>query len=142
MEKNVNDLGELAQKLGAEIISAAKDEVQVRIPIAGHRQTLGVLHGGANGFLVEDAGSRLAWLHAPAGRFAVGTELSMSNLRPGKGEYATAHATPIYVGGSSFVAQVDIYTDDGTHTCSGRMTSVFVKIPEEFMEQYYRAVEK
>ncbi|MDO5025788.1 MAG: PaaI family thioesterase [Trueperella sp.] len=140
MEKKVNELGELAQKFGAEVISASKDEIQVRIPIAGHQQPLGVLHGGANAFLVEDAGSRLAWLYAPDGRFAVGTELSMSNLRPGTGDYATAHATPIFAGGSSFVARVEIYTDDGTHIASGRMTSVFVKIPAEYLDEYRRAV--
>lgn len=45
-------LGELARRMGVEILRADYDEVVLRLPVAGNRQPVGLLHGGANAVLV------------------------------------------------------------------------------------------
>ncbi len=67
----------------------------MRLPVAGNRQPAGMLHGGANAVLVEQAASVLALLHAPEGKTAVGTELNVSQLRAATAGYVTARATTI-----------------------------------------------
>ncbi|QJC21806.1 PaaI family thioesterase [Arcanobacterium buesumense] len=125
---DIND-GELASRLGAKIEVANMQHVIETIPVAGNTQPFGVLHGGANAFLVEDAASRLAQLHAPEGRFAVGTELNISQLAPNTTELARARATVIRVSHGSCVACVEISDAQGTLTATGRMTCVFIRPP-------------
>ena len=62
-----NNLGELAQRLEITAQKLSDDLVIMRMPVEGNRQPAGILHGGANGALVEQAASSLALLRAPSG---------------------------------------------------------------------------
>lgn len=78
-----NNLGELARRLEITAQKLSDDLViNTRMPVEGNRQPAGILHGGANGALVEQAASSLALLRAPSGKLPVGTELNVSQLRP------------------------------------------------------------
>lgn len=122
-------LGELALRMGIEILQANQEEVILRLPVAGNRQPVGLLHGGANAVLVEHAASVLALLNAPEGKTAVGTELNVSQLRAATAGYVTARATIISRARSTVCSSVEIRDDDGVLTAVGRMTNVFVAVP-------------
>ncbi len=122
-------LGELALRMGIEILRANQEEVVLRLPVAGNRQPVGLLHGGANAVLVEHAASVLALLNAPEGKTAVGTELNVSQLRAATAGYVTARATIISRARSTACSSIEIRDDDGVLTAVGRMTNVFVAVP-------------
>lgn len=122
-------LGELALRMGVDILRADQDEVVLRLPVTGNRQPVGLLHGGANAVLVEHAASVLALLHAPQGKTAVGTELNVSQLRAATTGHVTARATIISRARSSVCSSVEIHDDDGVLTAVGRMTNVFIAVP-------------
>ena len=121
-------LGELALRMGVDVQRADHDEVVLRMPVAGNRQPVGLLHGGANAVLVEHAASLLALLNAPDGKTAVGTELNVSQLRSVTDGHVTAQATIISRARSSVCSNVEIRDDDGALTAVGRMTNVFVAV--------------
>ncbi|QRV01400.1 PaaI family thioesterase [Arcanobacterium phocisimile] len=128
LASEIND-GELAAHLGVKLITVSETEVVESIPTRGNVQPFGVLHGGANAFLVEDAASRLALLNAPEGRIAVGTELNISQLAPNMTDAAIARAETIRASSSSLVASVEITDSNGVLTALGRMTCVFIQKP-------------
>lgn len=119
-------LGELGNRMGMEILELDASEVVVRLPVLGNRQPIGLLHGGANGVLVEHAASVLALLNAPDGKTAVGTELNVSQLKSALEGHVTARATIISRARSSICSNVEIRDDDGVLTAVGRMTNVFI----------------
>ena len=60
---------------------------------------MGLWHGGGSGVLVETAGSLAAMAHARTFEHsAVGTELSVSHLRPPHGHQVIATATAVHLG--------------------------------------------
>ena len=116
------DLGELASTLKMVIISQSQEEVVERIPVAGNTQPFGLLHGGANAFLVEDAGSRLAMLNAPSGTHAVGVDLSVTHIAPATSGSVTAYAKVLKRGSRIIVCEVSIFDDANRLTAIGRIT--------------------
>lgn len=128
MRYNVENVSEteLAGRLEATVLEATSERVTVRIPVAGNTQPFGLLHGGANAFLVEDAGSRLSLLNAPEGKVAAGSELNISHVRPNTTDSATAYASVVATSRSSIVTQVDIVDSANVLTATGRLTCVFV----------------
>ena len=117
-------LGELASRMGLSFVRADAEAVEMRMPTEGNRQGLMLLHGGANGVLVEHAGSMF---NAPAGRVPVGTELSVSQLRSVTEGCVTAKATVVHRGRSSMCVGVEIRDDSGELTAVGRLSLVFVR---------------
>lgn len=120
--------GELAHRMGIEFIQADADSVVLRMPVEGNRQGAKILHGGANGVLVEHAGSILAVFNAPAGRVPVGSELNVSQLRPAHKGYVTARATLISRARSSICTSVEVRDDTGELTAIGRLSLVYIPI--------------
>lgn len=127
MEKlEVDDHASL-NSFGFEVLEQSAERVRIRVPVEGNRQAFGILHGGVNAALVEEAGSRVSYHRRPEGRVPIGTEINCSNLRPAHDGYVTATATPISDGKSSSVTHVEIHNDDGELTAVGRMTCVYIK---------------
>ena len=120
-------LGELASRMGLSFDRADAEAVEMRMPAEGNRQGLMLLHGGANGVLVEHAGSVLAMFNAPDGRVPVGTELSVSQMRSVTEGCVTAKATVIHRGRSSMCVGVEIRDGSGELTAVGRLSLVFVR---------------
>ncbi|MFY9263011.1 MAG: PaaI family thioesterase [Actinomycetaceae bacterium] len=117
---------ELAAKMGVVVTAVATDCVVEEIPTATNIQPFGLLHGGANAFLVEDAGSRLAIVNCPENKLTVGTELNISHLAPNRTRLARATARPIRISQSSAVVNVDIHDENGVLTATGRLTCVYI----------------
>lgn len=123
----MDPLGELGHALHGEILTMSADEVKMRIPVEGNRQPFLLLHGGANAFLVEHAGSVLANLNAPDGFMAAGTELNVSHVRALTSGFATAQAHVAHVGRRSIHIDVKIFGDDAALSAIGHLTCVFTQ---------------
>ncbi len=116
------DLGGLGERMGMEWLETTPQRVTARIPVAGNTQPFGLLHGGASAVLAESVGSVLANLHAGAGRFAVGIELSCSHHRSAREGWATAVATPLTVGRTLVTSHIVVSDDVGRALCTARLT--------------------
>jgi 1,4-dihydroxy-2-naphthoyl-CoA hydrolase len=51
------ELGELDRKMGVQIVEESVDRVVATMPVAGNRQSFGLLHGGASLAIGEAVGS-------------------------------------------------------------------------------------
>lgn len=102
-------------------ISIEDDQVVGRMPVEGHTQPYGVLHGGATAVLVESVGSMAAAYYG-RGKLPVGIELSVSHHRSVTSGIVTAPAEPVHLGGtlSSFV--IPVYDEQKRRIATGRLT--------------------
>jgi uncharacterized protein (TIGR00369 family) len=112
---------QLTRKMGIEILEASRERVVGTMPVAGNRQPFGLLHGGANGVLIESLGSAAAAQHVMPERFPVGLELSCTHHASATDGLITGVATPLHVGRSTSTFQVSITDQSGRLTCTGKL---------------------
>ncbi|MBO3725754.1 PaaI family thioesterase [Actinomyces bowdenii] len=117
--------GTLMETLGMEVLQRDADLTQVRMPVEGARQVVGILHGGATAALIETAASVAAREAAPAGAVPVGAELTVSHLRPAEEGWVTAVATPVHRGRRTAVYEVSVSDEKGRHIARGTLRSLF-----------------
>lgn len=117
--------GTLMDTLRMEVVQRDADLTQVRMPVDGARQVVGILHGGATAALIETAASVAAREAAPAGAVPVGTELSVSHLRPAQEGWVTAVATPVHRGRRTAVYEVGVSDEKGRQIARGTLRSLF-----------------
>lgn len=129
MSKEVADwiaqrgVGELAQKMGIEIISLSANGGVATMPAEGNRQPLGVVHGGAYVVLAESLGSMAANVAAGAGRHAVGIEISASHTKSCTEGIITATAKAINLGRNLTTHEVIITDQKGNRLSTVRITN-------------------
>lgn len=121
--------GQLAGRVGIELMTITLDEVVGRMPVAGNMQPFGLLHGGANAVLAETLGSTLSALHALPGRFPVGLELACTHHRSATVGFVTGVARPIHVGRSTSTAEIVITDEQGRRTCTAKLTCLHRDTP-------------
>ncbi|WP_414636574.1 hotdog fold thioesterase [Actinophytocola sp.] len=114
----------LPTRMGIEIKEWDAQRVVATMPVAGNLQPYGLLHGGANATLAETIGSVAAALNAPAGRVALGLELSCTHHRAARSGYVTGVATPVHTGRSTSTFEIVITDEEGRRTCTARLTCV------------------
>ena len=114
--------GELADKLGIQILSATPQEVVGTMPVAGNTQPFGLLNGGASLALAETLGSIGAYLHAGDGRVAVGIEVNGSHHKAAREGIVTGTARAVTLGNTLAVYDVSVVDADGARICSARVT--------------------
>jgi len=113
---------QLPAKMGIRIVEATRERVVGTMPVTGNRQPFGLLHGGANGVLVETLGSVAAAVHTMPGRFPVGLELACTHHRSATEGLVTGIATPLHVGRSTSTFEVMITDAAGRRVCTGKLT--------------------
>ena len=123
----VGDLDSLKEKeslvgdLGIEYVETKPGRVVMTMPVDGrHRQPLGFLHGGASVVLAETVATTGAWLNCPEGKVAFGSEINASHLRPKREGTLTAVGTPVQVGRTNQVWEVQIRDEEGKPVCVSR----------------------
>ncbi|WP_405727657.1 hotdog fold thioesterase [Streptomyces sp. NBC_01537] len=89
---------QLVDRLGIEITTCAPELVVGTMPVAGNRQPVGIMHGGANAAFAETLGSLAAWVHAGTDRIIVGLELSCTHHRVVRQGTVTGVCRPLHVG--------------------------------------------
>jgi uncharacterized protein (TIGR00369 family) len=114
----------LPTKMGIVITEWDPKRVVATMPVAGNLQPYGLLHGGANATLAETIGSVVAALNAPAGRVAMGLELSCTHHRAARSGLVTGVATPIHTGRSTSTIEIVITDEEDKRTCTARLTCI------------------
>ncbi|GAA1124295.1 hypothetical protein GCM10009582_21820 [Arthrobacter flavus] len=120
-------LGELDEKMGVKILEQSVERVVATMPVAGNRQSFGLLHGGASLAVGEAVGSWAAVIHASTmGKTAVGVDVSATHHKSAREGLVTITATPIHLGGTLTTHEVVLTNDDGARLCSLRITNLII----------------
>lgn len=122
---NASSANTLVEHLGINITRFGDDFLEATMPV-DHRtkQPMGLLHGGANVVLAETLGSIASMLCIAdhSSQMPVGLEINANHLRSVTGGQVTGRVTPIRVGRSVHVWQIDIRDDQGKLSCVSRLT--------------------
>ena len=121
------------ETLGIEIAELGDDFIRGTMPV-DHRtiQPYGILHGGASVALAETLGSIAAHLVIDSSKFyAVGMEVNANHIRSVSSGRVIGTATPIHMGRSSQVWNIEIKSEDGKLVCISRLTMAIVAKPQD-----------
>ena len=111
----------LVNDLGIEYVETGRERVVMTMPVdARHLQPLGYLHGGASVVLAETVATTGAWLNCPPGKVAFGSEINASHLRPKREGTLAAVGTPVQVGRTNQVWEVEIRDEEDRLVCVSR----------------------
>lgn len=123
----------LNKHLGIEFLEIGTDYILAKMPVDDRtRQSRGMLHGGASCVLAESLGSIASNLSINMRKQkAVGLEINANHLRPVFKGFVTGKATPISLGKSIHVWNIDISNEAGKLNCISRLTTAIVDLNEE-----------
>lgn len=104
--------GSAISHLGIEFCALGENFLEAKVAVNSHTtQPFGLLHGGVSALLAETAASAAGVLCAEKGVVVVGTELNISHIKSISQGYAIARATPLHLGKSSQVWQVEQFNE-------------------------------
>ena len=117
-------VGELAEKMGIEILELSAERAVGKMPVAGNTQPRGLLHGGAYLVLGETLGSFAANVWAAPEGYAVGIEISASHTKAVTEGFVTAVATAISLGKTLATYEVVVTNEKGERLSTVRITNL------------------
>ncbi len=85
-------------------------------------QPMGILHGGASVVLAETLGSCASQMTLEEGYFSVGLEIKANHIKSISRGRVTGRTTPLHLGRTTQVWDIDIKNDQGELICSSRLT--------------------
>jgi len=115
--------GELAVKMGIEVLESSAERSVATMPVAGNRQVVGLLHGGAHVVLAESLGSMSSAIHAGPGRIAVGIEINATHSKSVRDGVVTATCEALVLGRSLATHSITIRDEEGNLLSTVRMTN-------------------
>ena len=115
--------------LGIEITDFGESFVSGKMPVDNRtRQPFGLLHGGASAAFAETLGSIGAGKHVDLEEYSVvGVELNSSHLKAVKTGWVFGRATPIRIGRTMQVWDIDIKNKEDDLVCKSRLTLAVIK---------------
>ena len=118
----------LAEALGIEIIELTAERVVATMPVDDRtRQPYGLLHGGASVALAETVASLASIMNIDQQRFrAVGLEINANHVRAKTEGTVRGTATPIHIGRSTHVWNIEIVDEQGRLVCISRCTLAII----------------
>ena len=120
-------VGDLAQKMGIEILELSSERAVATMPVEGNTQPRGLLHGGAYLVLGETLGSFAANVWAGEGSYAVGIEISASHSKSATSGKVTGVATAIALGKTLTVHEIIVTNEAGERCSTIRITNLIRK---------------
>ena len=117
-------MGELASKLGIELVALSAEYAEATMPVAGNTQPLGVLHGGAHVVIAESLGSMAANVHAHPWGYAVGIELNASHHASATAGKVRAECRAVKLGKTLATHQIQMFDDAGQLLSTVRITNL------------------
>ncbi|MEJ8777700.1 hotdog fold thioesterase [Pseudogracilibacillus sp. ICA-222130] len=119
----------LMEALGIEVVTTEKDRVVMTMPVDERtHQPMGYLHGGASVLLAETAASIGGFLNVDQEEEGVfGVEINANHLKSKREGVVTATATPIHIGRTTQVWNIDIRDEQNAKVCISRCTIGVVK---------------
>lgn len=115
--------GELARKMGIEMLELSAERSVARMPVEGNRQVVGLLHGGAHVVLGESLGSISSAIHAGPGRYAVGIEINATHSRSVTEGWVTGTCTALVLGRTLATHEIVVTDEQGRRLSTVRMTN-------------------
>jgi len=115
--------GELARKMGIELLELSAELSIARMPVEGNRQVVGLLHGGAHVVLAESLGSMASAIHAGPKKMAVGIEINATHSKSIMEGFVEARCEALTLGRSLATHQITIRDLDGARLSTVRMTN-------------------
>ena len=115
--------GELARKMGIELLELGAERSVARMPVEGNRQVVGLLHGGAHVVLAESLGSMSSAIHAGPDKIAVGIEINATHSRSVTEGVVEATCEALVLGKTLATHQITIRDEDGNRLSTIRMTN-------------------
>jgi len=122
---NQNGKNTLSEFLGIEFTEVGDDFLKATMPVNNRtKQPMGILHGGANIALAETVASMAANAVVDWNLFyCVGLEINANHIRSVKEGLVTAITSPIHLGRTTQVWEINIFNEAGKQTCVSRMTA-------------------
>ncbi len=115
--------------LDIRITEIGPDFLRGEMPVdERHVQPFGIIHGGVSVVLAETLGSVASMMACDPGYMAVGLEINANHLRPlPKGGRAFGLCTPVRIGRSVHVWNIELRRDDGELFCVSRLTTSIIE---------------
>ena len=109
--------------LGIEFTEVGDDYLVARVPVNEYtRQPFGLLHGGVSVVLAETLGSCAAACCCERGQSAVGLDINANHLRGVRSGWVTGTVSPVHIGRTTQVWQIELRNEAGELTCVSRIT--------------------
>lgn len=129
-ELSVDDLNRrgkntMSEFLGIRFIEVGDDFMSATMPVNERtKQPIGILHGGANIVLAETLASTAANAVIDIDQFyCVGLEINANHIRSVKDGLVTAVTSPVHIGRTTQIWQINLFNQEGKQTCISRMTA-------------------
>lgn len=120
----------LMEALGITYTEIGADYLCGKMPVDGRtKQPVGILHGGANGALIETLASMGTYMlidHKT--HYAAGLELNVNHIKSMRSGFVYGKAKVVHKGRNTHVWQVDITNEEGKIVATGRMTMFVYKV--------------
>ena len=121
--------GELSVKMGIEFLECSGEYSVARMPVAGNRQVIGLLHGGAHVVLGESLGSISSAIAAGPGRYAVGIEINATHSRSATEGWVTGTCRALNIGRTLATHEIVMTDERGRRLSTVRMTNMLLDRP-------------
>ncbi|MDO6687817.1 MULTISPECIES: hotdog fold thioesterase [unclassified Agarivorans] len=124
--ESLNQMGEgnMLAFLDIKFTEVGNDYLVATMPVTAKvKQPMGLLHGGANVALAESIASCAAYCVAGKGSMVVGVEINANHLKAVRNGEVSAKATPVRLGSTLQVWQINITQGDQL-VCSSRLTAM------------------
>ncbi len=127
-ELNNFNRGSLIETLGIVYQLVTPERVEATMSVDKRtRQPFGILHGGATLALAETVAGVGSYMNIEEGEVAVGAQASCNHVSSAfDGDSVKAIATPIHIGRTTHVWNIDVFTSNGTLLSSVRFMN-FIK---------------
>lgn len=124
----------MLEALGITFTEVGEDYLEATMPVDKRtKQPMGLLHGGASVALAESLGSVAAYLSSPdpLNATAVGVEINANHIKPAKKGLVTGRVSPIKIGKTIQVWQIEIKDEEENLICSSRLTTMTIQNKKE-----------
>jgi len=124
----------LVSHLGIEVDSFGEDFLLGRMPVDQRtKQPAGVLHGGSSVAFAETLGTWAAVFTVDRAKFhCVGMEINANHIRAAKNGWVHGRASPIHLGRTTQVWNIEIRDDDQRLCCISRLTVAVLEVPSQY----------
>ena len=121
--------GTMVSALGTEITDLGDEYISGKMPVDERtKQPFGLLHGGASAAFAETLGSIGAGNQVNLEQYSVvGIELNSSHLKAVKSGWVYGRATPIRIGRTIQVWDINITNEKDEAVCKSRLTLAVIK---------------
>ncbi|MDR3443259.1 MAG: hotdog fold thioesterase [Legionella sp.] len=127
-EINQRGTNTMSEFLSIQFTEIGDDFLTATMPVTNRtKQPIGILHGGANVVLAETVASTAANAVIDLKKFyCVGLEINANHIRSVTEGLVTAVTSPIHIGRTTQIWQINIYNEAGKQTCVSRMTAAVI----------------